>query len=266
MSPRPRPQIDSNDTESTRLPRRRFLALGAGVGVSLLAGCAGSDDSAPETGEFRLLISDQPADIGDFDRLDVSFDSARIFEGGQETTTETANTTTETDGTTTQEPDGTTGETETATETTEATTAEPTTEAGDTEQVADRVQKGDGFYILDLENVTVDLTQVLGEDAMGVFEGELETGTYAKIELNVSDAEGIVEGEEVAVKVPSEKLQITQPFEVTAEEPLEFVFDINVVKKGPHNGYNLLPVISESGVAGRDVDYEEVTPTETESA
>mgnify|MGYP000291175281 CR=1 FL=1 len=251
MSPRPRTQADSIDTERTRLPRRRFLALGAGVGVSLLAGCSGTDGSGPETGEFRLLISDQPADIGDFDRLDVTIDSARIFEGGQETT--------ETNGTATQEPDGTIEETET-------TTAEPTTESEDTEQVADRVRKGDGFYILDLENVTVDLTQVLGADAMGVFEGELETGTYAKIELNVSDVEGIVENEEVAVKVPSEKLQITQPFEVTAEEPVEFVFDINVVKKGPHNGYNLLPVISESGVAGESVEMTEVPRTTNQSA
>ncbi|TKX82915.1 DUF4382 domain-containing protein, partial [Halorubrum sp. SS5] len=39
------------------------------------------------TGDFRLLISDAPADIDDFDRLDVTLDRARVFEardGGDE--------------------------------------------------------------------------------------------------------------------------------------------------------------------------------------
>jgi hypothetical protein len=249
-------------TDSTsHLPRRRFLAIGAGVGATLLAGCAGTGGDTPEIGEFRLLVSDQPADIGDFDSLDVSFEKARIFraEGG---TREAAPTTADGTGTT-QDPADTTNATETTASGSE-TTAASTTEAEDTEEAED--DGGEGYSEIDLDGATVDLTRVVGEDAIGVFEGELETGRYAKVELHVSAVEGVVDGEAVAVKVPSEKLQITTPFEVTAEESVEFVFDINVVKRGPTNGYNLTPVISESGVAGRDVEYEEVTAEGTTAA
>jgi hypothetical protein len=69
---------------------------------------------------------------------------------------------------------------------------------------------------------------------------------------------GVVDGGEVDVKLPSEKLQITNGFEVTPDEPVSFVFDINVVKRGRNNGYILKPVISGSGVAGRDVDVNEI--------
>ena len=74
--------------------------------------------------------------------------------------------------------------------------------------------------------------------SIGVLDGKLATGQYSKIELYVSDVEGIVGGESVPVKVPSN---------------------------------NLLPVISKSGVAGEDVDVEEVDadnkqPTESGTA
>ncbi|MGM0447880.1 MAG: DUF4382 domain-containing protein, partial [Methanobacteriota archaeon] len=80
------------DAPTDGLGRRKFVALGAGASATLLAGCAadaslpssdgsdGSDGSQTTTGNFRLLISDAPADIGDFDRLDVTLDRARVFE------------------------------------------------------------------------------------------------------------------------------------------------------------------------------------------
>ncbi len=115
------------------------------------------------------------------------------------------------------------------------------------------------FFTIDLEGESVDLTEVVGERAIGVFEGELETGTYQKIELHVDEVEGIlVEGGTAEVKVPSEKLQIVRPFEVEAGETVTFVFDINVVARGNTGMYNLLPVISGSGINGEDVDVDEV--------
>jgi hypothetical protein len=237
------------------LPRRQVLAAGAGIGVSLLAGCSSGGDTGEPTdgqttagettttadrqsesvGSFELLISDRPADIGDFDRLSVTVDSARVFPKSVEPTTEPATTTN-------------------TTATAAATTAEPAT--GTTTQ-ADAPEDA-GFTVLDLENPTVDLTTVLGEDAVSVFEGDLAAGTYTKVELHVAEVEGIVDGESVPVKVPSEKLQIVHNFTV-GDQPVQFVFDINVVKKGP-NGYNLLPVISESGVAGKDVPVNVIDP------
>jgi len=120
--------------------RRRFIATGAGVSVGLLAGCSGSSDSGGTDGSsgdgtsdagstdegattddggtvgtFRLLISDQPAAIGDFDSLDVSFSRARIFHAKDDEATEESADATETES----------AETETA-DATEAATAEPT--------------------------------------------------------------------------------------------------------------------------------------------
>ena len=298
-------RTDRFDTDTTDgavpMRRRRFIATGAGVGVGLLAGCSGSNDSGGSDGSsgdvtstdgtgdddtsmddggavgaFRLLISDQPAAIGDFDSLDVSFSRARIFragadgatatEGGDETeATETVEAT-ETDETATAE----------ATETNETATAEPTeaAEMDDVDQPEDEAdedetedEEGDdnnGFVVRELDGATVDLTEVVGDKAISVLDGELEAGRYSKIELYAESVDGVVDGESVDVKIPSGKLQIVKSFEVVGGESVEFVFDINVVKKG-NGGYNLLPVISKSGVAGEDVDVEEVGGDETEA-
>ncbi len=57
------------------------------------------------------------------------------------------------------------------------------------------------------------------------------SGPYSKIELYAESVDGVVDGESVDVKIPSEKLQLTKPFEVVAGESVDFVFDINVVKR-----------------------------------
>ncbi|WP_191906172.1 MULTISPECIES: DUF4382 domain-containing protein [unclassified Haloarcula] len=251
--------------------RRRFIATGAGIGVGLLAGCSGSSDSGGSDGTsgdgtsdgdstdgdtttdgsgavggFRLLISDQPAAIGDFDSLDVSFSRARIFHAGDGEETADNGDVTETEATETN-----------TTDATETETVEPTGTADDEDDESETEDDEGGFVVRDLDGATVDLTEVVGDKAIGVLDGELETGRYSKIELYADSIDGVVDGESADVKIPSGKLQITKPFEVVAGESVEFVFDINVVKKG-NGGYNLLPVISESGVAGTDVDVAEV--------
>ncbi|MDQ2050132.1 DUF4382 domain-containing protein [Natronolimnohabitans sp. A-GB9] len=239
--------------------RRTFLAAGSGLSAMAVAGCVsenGSTDGEPtdeETqtgstadGNFRLLISDMPADIGDFDRLDVSFDSARVFDGES------------------SEPDTDDADGEHDSDADPESDDEDVPEPGD--GANDGIDRRRGFYVLDLEGATVDLTTVIGDKATPVFDGELSPGTYEKIELHVEDVEGIVDGKEANVKVPSEKLQITHSFEIEGDEPVSFVFDINVVKRGQGNDYNLTPVISESGVAGEDVAVEEVPADEDDEA
>jgi hypothetical protein len=197
------------------MKRRNFLTTTGAVGIALLAGCAGD---GTETGEFRLLISDQPTVIDDFDSLNVTISSARIFRAGddEEVTTGVIN--------------------------------ETSTETGN----------GEGFIEFEFDAETVDLTQVTGDRAVAVLEDELEAGQYTGIELHVDSAEGVVEGEDVDVKVPSNRLRIARPFEIAADEELGFVFDINVIRKGTMDEYNLLPVIGKSGVVGEDVEVEEV--------
>ncbi|ELZ55902.1 MULTISPECIES: DUF4382 domain-containing protein [Halorubrum] len=292
-----RTQDDSTD----RFRRREFVALGAGASATLLAGCAGADETAPSdgsdgsdgsetlTGNFRLLISDAPADIGDFDELNVTLSEARIFESQDDAEDDDENEgddegdaeddeTEDDEDVGGNESDPTGNETETGgdspngTEEADEDDEEEADGDGDEEEGGDEEEAdGDGdeagdrgYAVVDLDGATVDLTQVIEDDAIAVFDGELPAGSYEKIELDVSDVQGIVDGNEVEVKLPSEKLQITNGFEVTPDEPVSFVFDINVVKRGPNNGYILRPVISGSGVAGRDVEVNEIDEEDDE--
>jgi hypothetical protein len=215
--------------------RRTFVATTAGAGTVLLAGCSGGGDGSGDgdssdggdgsgTSSFQLLISDQPAAIGEFDALNVSLSVARIHRAGEDETM-TAGVVTESN----------------------TTSSETTTDDADDE----------GFVEFDLDGVTVDLTQVTGDRAVSVLADELDAGRYSGIELHVDTVDGVVDGEDVEVMVPSDRLRIIKPFEVGDGAELDFVFDISVVKKGP-NGYNLLPVVGKSGVAGEDVDVDEV--------
>jgi hypothetical protein len=275
MCPKQSQQDRAKEAETTEYFRRHILAVGAGTGALMLAGCSAdttganpdSDGSSPDdtdsgasaAGTFRLLISDQPVAIDDFDELNVSFDRARIFsenaeeDGESEPEADEEEDEGENGSAEDGEPEDGDNETEDGPE-----DEENDSEADEPEddEAADDGQRG--FQVIDLDGATVDLTQVVGDKAISVFEGNLEEGRYAKVELYAADVEGIVEGEPVDVKIPSGKLQIVKPFEVVAGETLSFVFDINVVKKGQQQEYNLLPVISGSGVAGQDVEAEEV--------
>lgn len=266
--------------------RRRFIATSAGVSAVLASGCAGLDEDglggetddqqsdgstsdAGELGTFRLLISDMPADIGDFDSLDVWFSSARVFRGDGEEEDADEDEGADDDEETNDED----GEEETDSE--DAEDGEEETDAEDTEDDEDSEEDDEaedeegededepgGFVEFELDDAKVDLTEVVGERAMPVLEDELEAGTYSGVHLFVEDVEGIVEGEDVSVKVPSEKLQIIKPFEIGTEETVSFVFDINVVKRGNNDEYNLLPVVAKSGVNGEDVEVDEVEDDE----
>jgi hypothetical protein len=238
--------------------RRSFVATAAGLGTAALAGCSGgdgggSDGDGTDTGSgggesalgaFRLLVSDQPAAIGDFESLSVTLSTARVFRADEDETVTPA-----------------------AVNATGTATATPTPATETEDEDEDEDEDGSrGVVEFDLDGVTVDLTQVVGDRAVSVLEGELEAGRYSGIELRVENAEGIVDGESVDVMVPSSRLRIVRPFEIAADAELEFVFDINVVRKGPQGGYNLLPVIAKSGVVGEDVAVEEVDSDGEEAA
>jgi hypothetical protein len=116
-----------------------------------------------------------------------------------------------------------------------------------------------GFRVLDLNRSTPDLTQLTGKKALPILDTSLEIGNYSKIELYVENVDARLErGETAEVQIPNEKLQIVKPFEITEEETTKFVFDMNVVRQGLSNEYNLLPVISESGVVGKEISEDKV--------
>lgn len=227
--------------------RRSLVKTAAGVGTVLLAGCSGSDsdseDGSTARGTFRLLISDQPVAIDDFDSLDVTLSAARVFRADED--------------------EAITPGVVNGTESERTTSPSDNTTDDDTEDPEDG--ESEGFVEFDLDSVTVDLTQVKGDRAVSVLEGELDEGQYSGVELRVASAEGVVDGEAVDVMVPSNRLRIIKPFEVGGAEALNFVFDINVIQKGQSGGYNLLPVIGKSGVAGEDVDVEEIDTEASEA-
>lgn len=102
----------------------------------------------------------------------------------------------------------------------------------------------------------VDLTELKGDNATEIWSGELDNGTYTKVFIHVSIVEGVLAGGEVNVKLPSGKLQISKPFEVTSGEVTEFVYDITVIKAGESGKYILKPQIAQSGP---DKDFNDVT-------
>ena len=180
-----------------------------------LAGCAATDATAPIAVEeetvadsataaeqdinFRLLISDEPNDIGDFAELWVTVSAIGFVQGDEECVLE---------------------------------------------------------VVLD-PPLEVNLVEFQGEDAAALWEGYAPDGDYTKIFLYVdTTVTGVLVegGEEVEVKLPSNKLQLNLPFTV-GDEPeggtTEFVFDITVHRAGNSGQYILKPQLSESGEGKR---------------
>ncbi|MFP3909766.1 MAG: DUF4382 domain-containing protein [Archaeoglobaceae archaeon] len=178
---------------------------------------SGSNDQKIEYGTFQLLVSDRPADIEDFEHLNVTLSKARVFKAGG-------------------------------------------FRYGYGYGYGYGSEEGQtGFKIIDFENKTVDLTKLVGPKSLPISEIELPAGKYTKVELYVDDVEAELKaGGNADVMVPSGKLMITKNFNIIPGEETTFVFDINVIKKGHSNNYNLLPVISESGVVGEDLKPNDV--------
>jgi putative transposon-encoded protein len=114
----------------------------------------------------------------------------------------------------------------------------------------------------DVDNRTVDLTELKGDNATLLETFELESGNYTKVFVHVSAVNGtLTDGSSADVKLPSEKLQLNEDFRVEDNATVDFVYDITVVKRGNSGRYNIKPVASESGtdVPIDDVDEREGT-------
>jgi len=99
------------------------------------------------------------------------------------------------------------------------------------------------------ETRTVDLTQLHGEESQEIWRGNVLAGQYSQVYIYVSEVTGKLEstGQIVDVKLPSNKLHISMPFEVTTDSVTSFTFDITVVATGNNGKYILKPQIGESG-------------------
>lgn len=110
-------------------------------------------------------------------------------------------------------------------------------------------ESGGGSWVThEVDGRTVDLTRYQGANATRIGNFSVANGTYDKVFVYVSDVEGtLTNGEEVRVKLPSEKLHVNTRFEADANASIDYVFDISVFEAGQSGKYILKPVISESG-------------------
>ncbi|RJQ39608.1 MAG: DUF4382 domain-containing protein [Dehalococcoidia bacterium] len=106
---------------------------------------------------------------------------------------------------------------------------------------------------------TVDLTGLQGAESQEVWRGDVPPGQYSQVIVYVSGVEGKLKttGQIIAVKLPSNKLNISSPFNVTTDMVTIFTFDITVIATGNSGKYILKPQIGESGAR------QEPTPTRT---
>ena len=223
-----------------------FRSVG-GIGGTPTAGDgasdgAGSGDGAAtsESGTVDFYVSDQPNDMDDFEHLNVTVTTVRFHLVEENATA------------------GTASETATATESPNTTTPTITAVKDETEtEEAEDDESEDGRWVTrEVNATTVDLTRLRGANATLVERFDLPAGEYDQVRLEVSETEGVLkDGSTTEVKLPSERLKLTQEFTVGDGEEVDFVYDVTVHKVGNSGKYVLRPVASESGT---DIPIERV--------
>jgi len=235
------------------------------VGLVLLAGCTGGlqgTASGPgstaataggSTGTLALYVSDKPAAIGDFAHLNVTITRIGFHPanaGGSGNAPAAAKATDTPLVTATDTPMANTTGTPTANQTAanpstppaNATVVEATDDGGN--------QSGDasgGWVTEAVDNRTVDLTTLVGDNATRIANVSLPAGAYDGVYVQVSAVTGtLTDGTTVQVKLPSGRLKLNKPFTLAPNASAGFVFDIAVHATG-QGRYVLRPVIGQSG-------------------
>jgi hypothetical protein len=103
----------------------------------------------------------------------------------------------------------------------------------------------------------VDLTLLPGDKAQAIWRGDVPEGQYTKVFIHVSSVQGILKEtkHEVEVKLPSQKLQISKAFDVSADTVTNFIYDVTVIEAGKSGQYILKPQVGQSGA---DQRFEEI--------
>jgi hypothetical protein len=109
----------------------------------------------------------------------------------------------------------------------------------------------------------VDLTILQGEKTQQVWRGDIPVGEYSKIFIYVDDIRGVLKeniqgaDQPIEIKLPSNKLQISKSFQITAGEVTSFIYDLTVIATGNEQSgirYILKPQIDESGTEKEPAD------------
>lgn len=98
-----------------------------------------------------------------------------------------------------------------------------------------------------------DLTVLPGDVTQQLWRGNVPEGAYIKVVIYVTAVKGTLKtsGEILDIKLPSNKLQMSIPFEVGSGNVTSFTYDLTVVKTGSsrNSKYILKPQLSESGAS-----------------
>lgn len=99
-----------------------------------------------------------------------------------------------------------------------------------------------------------DLTLLPGEMTQELWRGNVPEGDYSKVIVYVSVVHGTLKatGEIIEIKLPSNKLQMSKPFQVTTGTITSFTYDLTVVKAGNAQSggkYLLNPQVDQSGAS-----------------
>lgn len=189
------------------------------LSMVVLAGCSASVPGAndEQTGTVRLYVSDERNAIDQFSSLNVTVTGV-AFETAEDGPV----------GTATASANGSTDASALATTT--ATTTDGAWERHD------------------VDDVTVDLTHLRGENATRLGNLSVTSGDYSGVRLGIGTVEGtLTDGEQVSVRLPSDRLRLNDQFAVETGDDVEFVFDVTVVGAGTSGQFVLRPVASESG-------------------
>ena len=243
-----------------------------GIGGTPTAGDGASDGTGSgdgaatsESGTVNFYVSDQPNDMDDFEHLNVTVTTVRFHlveenataGTASETATAAPNETVTATATATESPNATTPTITAVEDETETEEAEDEEEReGDEESESDDESEDGRWVTREVNATTVDLTRLRGANATLVERFDLPAGEYDQVRLEVSETEGVLkDGSTTEVKLPSERLKLTQEFTVGDGEEVDFVYDVTVHKAGNSGKYVLRPVASESGT---DVPIERV--------
>lgn len=227
-----------SDTSTTR---RTYLRAAGAVGLAGITGLAGCTGGSAATGTIATRVKDAPGDIADFESCVVTIQGFWVKEQDGTEADET-------------EADGTDAE-GTETESTDADGTETVQEQNeeDVDQSDERT-----YYEYD-EAQEADLVELQNGNTKLVDEREIETGTYAYLQLDVSGVDATLSGGgDVDVGTPGEApLQFKEPFEIRENQRTTFTADFTPVKRGQTGKYLLQPVAK-----GTEVSYSDVTETE----
>lgn len=190
---------------------------------------AAADDT--DDGTVRMYLSDERNAIDQFEHLNVTV-TAVSFKSAEAEAEADAEADAEASANASPEADGENG----------------TVEANVSGDVEADASAEAGWRTHAVDERSVDLTRLQGENATRLGNLSVASGEYAAVRLEVTEVEGTLNsGERVNVKLPSNGLALTEAFTVGADDETAFVFDATVFEAGGSGKYILKPVASESG-------------------